>query len=244
MLSVKKFSITVGSAQVVAGISFVLKPGTVTVLMGPNGSGKSSLLNALAGHPFYTITSGSVIFNGKTITDVTPDKRARAGLFLSVQHPHTVPGVTVNMLLRESFRAINGNASLHEFDRRVQTALKQLKLDVSFLARHVNDGFSGGEKKRCEMLQMLVLRPKLVLLDEIDSGLDVDALKCVGKVLKKYAQNNPESAFFIVTHYQAILKYITPDHVYVMANGGLVHSGNAAILPQIQKAGYAQFDQS
>lgn len=244
MLSVKNLSVTVGSAQVVTDVSFVLHPGTVTVLMGANGSGKSSLLNSLAGHPLYSITLGSLTFHDEVITEATPDKRARAGLFLSVQHPHTVPGVTVNMLLRESFRAINGDASMHEFDRRVKEALGLLKLDVSFLARHVNDGFSGGEKKRCEMLQMLVIQPKLILLDEVDSGLDVDALKCVGGTIQRFIEKNPDSAFLIVTHYQTILEHITPEHVYVMADGKLAYSGGTDILPKIQKAGYAQFNQS
>lgn len=241
MFIVSHLFVSVGSLCVVSDASLSLKAGQITVLMGPNGSGKSSLLQALAGHPSYVVTQGTITFNEKECTQWSSDKRAREGLFLSIQNPHALPGITVSTLLRESFRAINSTLSLREYDKRLSIALKILRLEDSFLARSVNEGFSGGEKKRCEVLQLLVLQPKVILLDEIDSGLDVDALKDIGKALNNYRNQYPETALLVVTHYQNILEYLSPDVVHVMHEGKIVFTGDKTILPRIEKDGYDQF---
>ena len=241
MLTISHLSVSVGTIPVVLDASLCVEQGKVTALMGPNGSGKSSLLNAVAGHPSYTINEGTIIFGQKDITSWTPDKRAREGMFLSIQNPHALPGISVNTLLRESFRALNPGVSMRECERRLSIALKLLHLEDAFLARSVNEGFSGGEKKRCEVLQLLVLQPKVILLDEIDSGLDVDALKDIGKALSDYMQRHPETALLLVTHYQNILEYLSPHVVHVLHEGKIVFTGDRTILPQIQKDGYDQF---
>jgi Fe-S cluster assembly ATP-binding protein len=242
MFKVSDISYQIEGAKVVNNVSFALQPGTVTVCMGANGSGKSSLVNGLAGHPNYEIVSGSLECDGKDLTGLGSDKRAQAGLFLSLQYPIAIPGVTVLSFLQESFRALNAEVDMVKFQKRLDKALEMLNFDKAFLARNINEGFSGGEKKRCEMVQLLVLQPKIVLLDEIDSGLDVDALKLVGKALIYFMQQNPHAALFIITHYQNILEYIKPDQVLIMAGGKLVKTGNAALLKEIEQGGYDQFN--
>lgn len=242
MFKVSDISYQIEGAKVVNNVSFALQTGTVTVCMGANGSGKSSLANGLAGHPSYEMLSGSLECDGKDLTGLGADKRALAGLFLSLQYPIAVPGVTVLSFLQESFRALNAEADMIEFQKRLDLALEMLNFDKAFLTRNLNEGFSGGEKKRCEMVQLLVLQPKIVLLDEIDSGLDVDALKLVGKALNYFMQQNPQAALFIITHYQNILEYIKPDHVLIMAGGKLVKTGNAELLKEIEQGGYDQFN--
>lgn len=241
VVTVSSLSLIAGDVSVVSQVSFSLKPGTVTVLMGPNGSGKSSLLNAIAGHPAYTVANGSISYNSQDITLLSPDKRARLGFFLSVQNPHALPGISVNTLLKESFRALNPRALGKEYDKRVAQACQILQCSPQFLERSVHQGFSGGEKKRCEMLQLLVLQPQVVLLDEIDSGLDVDALKSIGTALQWYLQQRPQTTVLLVTHYQNILPYVSTDSVLVMKEGTLVASGDATILTKIAKDGYEQF---
>ncbi len=241
MVAVSSLSLSVGDVSVVSQVSFSLKPGTVTVLMGPNGSGKSSLLNALAGHPAYTVTHGSITYNSQDITTLSPDKRARLGFFLSVQTPHALPGISVSTLLKESFRALNPRLLPSEYDRRVAQACDLLQCSPQFLERSVHQGFSGGEKKRCELLQLLVLQPQVILLDEIDSGLDVDALKSIGTALQWYLTQHPTTTVLLVTHYQNILPYVPTDTVLVMKEGKLVASGDVTILTKIAKDGYEQF---
>ena len=242
MITLKNISVTVEENQVISDVSLDIKPGTVHVCMGHNGSGKSSLALGIAGHPFYQITSGSLFFDGKDITDLGPDKKAQAGIFLSQQYPQALPGVTVYNLLTESYRALHPDADQAELPKKIAQARALLKLDESFLWRNTNEGFSGGEKKRCEMLQLLVLKPKITFLDEIDSGLDVDGLKIVSKALSFFIKENPESSLFLITHYQKILEYITPDVVHVMHKGKLVESSDATLIPKIQEAGYDQFN--
>ncbi len=244
MFCVNQLSVAIQATPIIKNVSFTLKPGTLTVCMGQNGSGKSSLANALAGHPNYQITSGALTLNGKDITELTPDKRAQKGLFLSLQQPLALPGVLVKTFLQESFRAVHPETDLKECEARITQALKLLALDESFLERELNVGFSGGEKKKCEMLQLLVLQPKVALLDEIDSGLDVDALKCVGNVLNWFIKNNKESAVFIITHYQNILEYVSPDQVVIMHNGTLVASGTGDLVLEVTKGGYGQFSKT
>lgn len=244
MLKIEQVTVSVDGKPIVRDISLSAEPGTLAVCMGPNGSGKSTLINGLAGHPFYEITSGTVTINGTDITQLSPDKRARSGLFLSMQNPVVLPGVMVGTFLKESFRAVNPDVPIEAFQTRVDVALELLQLENGFLSRAVNDGFSGGEKKKCEMLQLLVLQPKVALLDEIDSGLDVDALKAVGAALNWFIQNSPKSSLFIITHYQNILDYIVPDQVLVMVNGKLVKTGDKALVNSIGRRGYEQFSQT
>lgn len=241
MLKVTNVSYKIDKVTVVNSVNFVLQPGTVTVCMGANGSGKSSLANGLAAHPKYEMVSGLIELDGQDVTQLGPDKRAKAGLFLSLQHPIAIPGVTVLSFLKESFRALHTEIEMAEFQKRLDTALELLQFDQSFLARNINEGFSGGEKKRCEMVQLLVLQPRIVLLDEIDSGLDVDALKLVGKALNYFMTHNPEASLFIITHYQKILEYIKPDQVIIMAGGKIVETGDATLLNKIEQGGYGQF---
>lgn len=242
MFHLKNISVSVDNKNIVSNVSLSVASGSIHVCMGQNGSGKSSLVSALAGHPFYTITSGSMTLNDQDITDLSPDKRAKAGLFLSMQYPQSLPGVTVYSLLTESYRALHPKADQADLPKIIAKARSVLNLDESFLWRNTNEGFSGGEKKRCEMLQLLVLKPQLVLLDEIDSGLDVDALKCVGKALSVFIKENPESSLFLITHYQKILEYITPDVVHIMHNGKLVKSSDATLIQKVQESGYDQFN--
>jgi Fe-S cluster assembly ATP-binding protein len=242
MLTLKSVSVLVEDIAVVSDVSLKIESGTVHVCMGQNGSGKSSLVSAIAGHPFYTITSGQIFLDTKDIRELSPDKKAKAGIFLSQQYPQSLPGVTVYSLLKESYRALHPDADQVDLPKKIAQARSILKLDESFLWRNTNEGFSGGEKKRCEMLQLLVLKPKIALLDEIDSGLDVDALKSVGKALSVFIKDNPQSSLFLITHYQKILDYIKPDVVHIMHKGRLVQSSDATLITKVQESGYDQFN--
>ena len=241
MLIVKNISVSVEDKKIISDLSLSIDPGTVHVCMGPNGSGKSTLSYALMGHPRYEITQGSIAIDGDDITEVSPDRKAKAGLFLSLQEPYAIPGVIVSTFLRESFRALYPDASLDLYLDRLSEACEALKFDRSFLDRAVHEGFSGGEKKRCEMLQLLILRPKIVILDEIDSGLDVDALRLVGDALLLFKKVSPESSIILITHYQRILQYITPDYVHVMKDGKVVKTGNKKLADEVEKNGYSSF---
>ena len=240
MLHLKNISVSVEGTSIISDLSLEILPGQMHVCMGPNGSGKSSLAYALAGHPRYEM-KGLCSFFAQDILSLSPDKRAQMGIFLSMQQPQAVAGVTVNTLLKESFRALHPESLWNEYEDRLQYALTLLDFDASFLTRSIHDGFSGGEKKRCEMVQLLVLRPKLALLDEIDSGLDIDALQCVGKALVAFQKLCPESSLFLITHYQRILKYILPDVVHVIKNGKRVAFGNYELVTAIQEHGYDRF---
>jgi Fe-S cluster assembly ATP-binding protein len=209
--------------------------------MGPNGSGKSSLAYTLAGHPSYAIAGGQINFNDAIINDLSPDKRARLGVFLSQQYPPALPGVTIESLLKESFRALYPQFDNAMFQARLKNALQVLQLEKSVLQRAVHDGFSGGQKKRCELLQLLVLSPRLAILDEIDSGLDVDSLQVIGTALRQFKKDNPESSLLIMTHYQKLLDYLVPDQVLVMQHGKLIKTGGSDLIEVINKGGYEQF---
>lgn len=223
--------------QIVKGVNLTIQAGEVHALMGPNGSGKSTLANAVAGSPAYTIDSGQVIFKGEEITKLTADKRARMGLFLSFQYPTTIPGVTMVNFLREALKARRAEeVSAREFLAELRETLQMLKMDEAFARRYVNDGFSGGEKKRAEILQLGMLKPDLAILDETDSGLDVDALRTVAEGIN--ALRSPDVGFLIITHYQRILNYITPDFVHVLVDGRIVRSGDAELAKQIEADGY------
>ena len=238
MLKIKNLSVSIGDKKLINNLSLTIDSGTVHACMGPNGSGKSSLSSALMGHPNYKIDQGSILLGEKDITSLGADKRAKAGLFLSLQQPYEIPGVVLSTFLRESFRALNPEASLDLYLDRLADACDLLQFERYFLDRGVHDGFSGGEKKRCEMLQLLILQPKVAILDEIDSGLDVDALKCVAAGLQAFKKQCPRSSLLIITHYQRILDYITPDVVHILQDGQLRESGDVSLVDRIEKYGY------
>ncbi|MBM3139233.1 MAG: Fe-S cluster assembly ATPase SufC [Candidatus Rokubacteria bacterium] len=223
--------------QILKGIDLAIRPGEIHALMGPNGSGKSTLASAIAGNPAYTIDGGRVIFKGADITELKPDARARLGLFLSFQYPTAIPGVTMVNLMRASLKARRGqDVPPREFLQELRATLKALKMDESFARRYVNDGFSGGEKKRAEILQLGMLKPEMAILDETDSGLDVDALRTVAEGVN--ALRTPEIGILIITHYQRILNYITPDVVHVLVGGRIARSGGPELALQIEEHGY------
>ncbi len=224
--------------EVVKGVTLEIKPGEKHAIMGPNGSGKSSLANALAGHPNYRITSGQAYIDGKNLLELDATQRARVGLFLAFQYPLAIPGVTVANFLRTAVKAIsNGDEErLKNFRKELLEKFKLLDIDQSFAARYVNDGFSGGEKKRLEILQMAMLKPLMAILDETDSGLDIDALKIVSRGINTSAHE--QGGVLLVTHYQRILNYVKPDWIHVMMDGKIVRSGGPELALQLEEQGY------
>ena len=237
MLEIKDLHVSSENKQILKGVSLKIKSGKIHVLMGPNGSGKSSLSLALMGHPRYKITSGKIILDRKNITTLTPDKRAKLGLFLAMQYPVAVPGVSVTNFLRSSLRNLKGNVKPAEFVQTTREKMGTLKIDESFATRSINDGFSGGEKKKMEVLQLSILQPKYAVLDETDSGLDVDALKLVAVGIKK--TSGPNIGILLITHYQRILRYIKPDFVHILIDGKIVKSGGHKLAERIEEKGYA-----
>ncbi len=237
--------VSIADTPILSNLSFVIKPGTVHALMGPNGSGKSTFAHTIAGNPDYTITNGSLCFKNQNITTFSPAKRAQSGIFLSFQQPPAIPGLQVVMLLREAYVAVtNKPIAMQQFQNKLQEYLRLLDIDDSFLQRSCNDGFSGGERKRFELLQMLVLRPTFIILDEIDSGLDIDALKLVSRVMDVICKENPSVAILIITHYQRIFEYITPDVVHILCDGKLVDSGDASLVHVLERKGYDAYKQN
>ena len=223
--------------QIVKGVDLVVGAGEVHALMGPNGSGKSTLANAIAGSPAYVIDSGEVRYRGEDVTRLTPDARARLGMFLSFQYPTPIPGVTMVNMLRMAIKARRGEEpSAREFLAELRETLQTLRMDEEFARRYVNDGFSGGEKKRAEILQLGMLKPELAILDETDSGLDVDALRTVAEGINTL--HHPGMGILLITHYQRILNYITPDRVHVLLDGRIVRSGGPELSHQIEAGGY------
>ena len=237
MLEIKDLHVSSDNKEILKGVSLKIKPGEIHALMGPNGSGKSSLSLALMGHPRYKITKGKIILDRKDITVLTPDKRAKAGLFLAMQYPVAVPGVSVTNFLRSSLRNLKGSIVPAEFVKTTKANMSALKIDESFATRSINDGFSGGEKKKMEVLQLSVLKPKYAVLDETDSGLDVDALKLVAKGINNVA--GPGIGILLITHYQRILRYIQPDFVHILIDGKIVKSGGHKLAERIEEEGYA-----
>jgi len=237
MLEIKDLHVSSDNKEILKGVSLKIKPGEIHALMGPNGSGKSSLSLALMGHPRYKITSGSIKIDGKDITALTPDKRAKFGLFLAMQYPVAVPGVSVTNFLRSSLRNLKENVTPAEFVQTTREKMSELKIDESFATRSINDGFSGGEKKKMEVLQLSVLKPKYAVLDETDSGLDVDALKLVARGINNVA--SPGIGILLITHYQRILKYIQPDFVHILIDGKIVKSGGHKLAERVEEEGYA-----
>lgn len=238
-LSVKSLSVAIEGKKVVQGISLTVEAGELHVIMGPNGSGKSSLLYGLMNHPSYEIKSTRITLDGKNITQSKPEDRAKAGLMLGFQNPIAVPGVSISNLLRTAQKEIRGKKAAKpvEFLHTMKDHAGKLLLDDKFLQRGINDGFSGGEKKKAEMLQMLSLSPKYALLDEIDTGLDIDALKSVAAGIAKLKRQR--TGILLVTHYQRILKYLSVDQVHIMKKGTFVKSGEEKLIQTIEKHGYA-----
>jgi|TARA_Y100000034_G_C6848947_1_gene384923 Fe-S cluster assembly ATP-binding protein len=244
-LEVKNLRVKVDDKEILKGISLDLDKGQVVALMGPNGSGKSTLAYALMGHPKYEITSGKVFLNGEDVTNTSPDQRAKKGLFLSFQYPQEIAGVSVSNFLRTALNAIRESKnekqiSVMDFHKLLQEKMKLLKIDKSFALRYVNEGFSGGEKKRMEILQMAVLQPQIGILDETDSGLDIDALKTVAMGVNDL--KGPELGVLLITHYQRILNYITPDKVHIVVDGKIVKSGGKELALEVEERGYEWVD--
>ena len=231
----------VAGTEILKGIDLVVEPGKVHALMGPNGSGKSTLAFSLTGHPLYSVSRGTATIDGENLLDLAPDKRARAGLFLSFQYPAAIPGVKVANFLHAARQAVRpGDLTPAKFRALLYEKSELLGMDPAFLGRYLNDGFSGGEKKRLEMLQLAVLAPKYAILDETDSGLDVDALKDVGDSVAalRASEEGKKAGFLIITHYPRILQYIEPDVVHVMIDGRIVKTGDAELAHEIEREGY------
>lgn len=229
--------VEVEGKEVVKGVSLTIKPGETHAIMGPNGSGKSSLSNALAGHPAYLITSGRAALDGVSILDMAADERSRAGLFLAFQYPLAIPGVTVANFMRAALQSHRGkDADMTDFRKFFKAEMEALGIDPAFATRYLNEGFSGGEKKRVEILQMSMLSPKIALLDETDSGLDIDALKTVSEGINRY--HNDQTGLLLVTHYQRLLNYVKPDYVHVMMRGRFVKSGGPELALKLEDQGY------
>jgi Fe-S cluster assembly ATP-binding protein len=227
--------------EILAGVDLTINAGETHAIMGPNGSGKSTLSYAIAGHPKYTVTSGSVLLDGEDVLGMTVDERARAGLFLAMQYPVEVPGVSMSNFLRTAVTAIRGEApKLRLWVKEVKEAMSALDIDPSFAERSVNEGFSGGEKKRHEILQLALLRPKIAILDETDSGLDVDALRVVSAGINKFKADG-DVGVMLITHYTRILRHITPDFVHVFSGGRIVESGGAELAERLEEEGYDRY---
>ena len=240
LLEVKDLHVNAGDKEILKGVNLTVKRGEIHALMGPNGSGKSTLSNAIMGHPNYQITSGKVFFKGQDITEMPTDEKAHLGVFLAFQYPVSIPGVTVTNFLRDILKAKGGEEMpAKEFRAAMALAMKELSMDPAFAKRYVNDGFSGGEKKRCEMLQMAMLKPELGILDETDSGLDIDALKVVCEGINRVF--NPNMSLLVITHYQRMLNYVKPHFVHVFVNGRVVESGGSELVQILESEGYDRF---
>ena len=230
-----------GTVEILKGVDLTINSGETHAIMGPNGSGKSTLAYSIAGHPKYTITGGTVTLDGADVLDMTVDERAKAGLFLAMQYPVEVPGVSVSNFLRTAVTAIRGEApKVRTWVGEVKAAMASLNIDTAFSERNVNEGFSGGEKKRHEILQMELLKPKIAILDETDSGLDVDALRIVSEGVNRVKANS-ELGVMLITHYTRILRYIKPDFVHVFANGKIVEEGGPELADKLEEKGYAEY---
>jgi Fe-S cluster assembly ATP-binding protein len=246
VLSIAGLHVAVGKQPVVRGVDLVINPGEVHAVMGPNGSGKSTLVSTLAGHPAYTVTGGSAQFQGKNLLAMEPHERAQAGLFLAFQYPKEIAGVSLRSFLHAAYNAQMAvrdpkqvQRSPIKFQKMLTEKMQQLSMNPEFAERALNRGFSGGEKKKAEILQLLLLQPSLALLDETDSGLDIDALKIVAEGVN--SMRSPDFSALIVTHYVRILDYVQPDHVHVMVRGKIVESGGPELAMQLEKEGYARY---
>jgi Fe-S cluster assembly ATP-binding protein len=229
------------STEILRGVNLIVRAGETHALMGPNGSGKSTLAYAVAGHPKYTVTSGSVTLDGEDVLSMSVDERSRAGLFLAMQYPVEVPGVSVSNFLRSALTAVRGEApKLRDFAKEMRGAMTELQIDPAFAQRNLNEGFSGGEKKRHEILQLEMLKPKVAVLDETDSGLDIDALKVVSEGVNRYRAGG-ETGVLLITHYTRILRYVKPEFVHVFSAGRIVEEGGPELADLLEAEGYEKF---
>jgi len=234
---IEDLHVSVEGKEILKGVDLAVERGEIHALMGPNGSGKSTLANTLMGHPKYKVTQGRALFQGEDILALTPDERARKGLFLAFQYPVAIPGVSLGNFLRAATRAVRGDAlTAGAFRKELMEKMQLLKMDSSFAARYVNDGLSGGEKKRAEVLQMALLQPRIAVMDETDSGLDIDALRTVAEGVN--AIHTPEMGVLVITHYQRLLNYIRPQFVHVLVAGRVVKSGGGELVEQLEAQGY------
>jgi Fe-S cluster assembly ATP-binding protein len=240
-LEIRDLHVSVEDKEILRGVDLTVRPGETHALMGPNGSGKSTLAYAVAGHPKYDVTGGEVLLDGESVLDMTVDERARAGLFLAMQYPVEVPGVSVSNFLRTAVTAVRGEApKLRDFAKEMRGAMADLQIDPAFAQRNLNEGFSGGEKKRHEILQLEMLKPKVAVLDETDSGLDIDALKVVSEGVNRFREGG-ETGVLLITHYTRILRYVKPDFVHVFANGRVVEEGGSELADLLESEGYEKF---
>jgi Fe-S cluster assembly ATP-binding protein len=225
--------------EILKGLDLQLNEGEIHAIMGPNGSGKSTLSKVISGHPAYEVTDGEILFRGRSVLDMQPDERARAGIFLAFQYPVEIPGVSVANFMRTALSAKRGEeVDVFDFQDELEARMAMLEMDPVFALRSVNEGFSGGEKKRNEILQLAMLEPVLAVMDETDSGLDIDALKIVTAGINKIKAERPEMVVLLITHYQRMLNYITPDHVHVMVDGRIIMSGGAELALELEERGY------
>jgi Fe-S cluster assembly ATP-binding protein len=239
-LIVKDLHVVVDQNEILKGLNLTVPQGEIHALMGPNGSGKSTLAYTLMGHPNYTVTGGEVIFKGQNVLELASEDRARLGLFLAFQYPTAITGVTMFNFLRSAAKAIHGDSiTPTQFRRQAREKMALLKMDDSFMRRYLNDGFSGGEKKRAEILQLALLRPDFAIMDETDSGLDIDALRTVAQGVSSLADG--KMGVLIITHYQRILNHIKPEHVHVMVDGAIVESGGSELVDQLEQRGYEKW---
>ena len=245
-LEIKDLHATIESKEILKGVDFRVKQGEIHAIMGPNGSGKSTLASTVMGHPKFIVTKGDILFDNESIIKLAPDVRARKGLFLAFQYPYEVPGVSLSTFLRTAYNAVRQGGkkgdlgqemlSVLDFRKMLKEKLKLLDMDESFATRYLNEGFSGGEKKRCEILQLAIIQPKIAVLDETDSGLDIDSVKIVAEGVNKLV--GPEMGVMIITHYQRILRYIKPDYVHILLDGRMVKSGGPELAEVLEAKGY------
>ena len=240
MLKIENLHASVESTPIINGVNLEINPGEVHAIMGPNGSGKSTLANVLMGNPVYEITDGKITFSGEDVTEERVDNRAKKGMFLAFQYPESIPGVTIVNMLKTALTNIEETEyTTVELRLKVAEAMKDLGLSPDFVDRYLNDGFSGGERKRNEILQLAVLNPKLAILDETDSGLDVDGLRIVGEGISNL--RTPDRAYLVVTHYQRLLEYVKPDYVHVFVDGNIVETGGVELSEKLEKEGYESY---
>jgi Fe-S cluster assembly ATP-binding protein len=238
VLVVDDLHVNVAGKEILKGVDLEVKQGEVHALLGPNGSGKSTLAYTIAGHPKYEVTQGRVLWQGQNILELEPDERAKLGVFLAFQYPTAIPGVSVANFLRLAVKNVHGDVPAIKFRRDMRATMTELRMDDKFATRHLNEGFSGGEKKRAEILQLAMLKPKMAIMDETDSGLDIDAMRIVADAINKL--KTPEMGLIIVTHYNRVLGYIRPDRVHILSDGRIVQSGGPELAERLEKAGYDQ----